>query len=160
MALNITDLIARHLLEVHEGDNWTEVNIRETLQDLPLAAALERTPASANTIAGLLHHISFWNRVVGQRIAGVAPEIPEDNGFLHPPLHTEADWLALQQDNLRSAQELAAVIKSIPGERLEEPILPGASSVYRNLQGIVEHTHYHLGQIVILKQWLQKQGRA
>jgi hypothetical protein len=26
---------------------------------------------------------------------------------------------------------------------------------YRNLQGIIEHTHYHLGQIVIIKKMLK-----
>ncbi|MGN6163930.1 MAG: hypothetical protein ACTHOF_05245 [Flavisolibacter sp.] len=25
---------------------------------------------------------------------------------------------------------------------------------YRNLQGIIEHTHYHLGQIVLIKKLL------
>ncbi len=32
-------------------------------------------------------------------------------------------------------------------------------SYYRNLQGIIEHTHYHLGQIVLIKKMLRTPGK-
>ena len=31
---------------------------------------------------------------------------------------------------------------------------------YRNLHGIIEHTHYHLGQIVLIKKLLQQQAET
>ncbi len=98
--MNIAEHIARHLRDVYAGQNWTEVNLQTTLEDVSYEEAPEVTPASVNTIAGLVHHLAFWNRVMAQRIAGMRVEIPESNGC-------------------------------------------------------VEHVHYHLGQIVILKQLLR-----
>ena len=37
---------------------------------------------------------------------------------------------------------------------------PKYGSYYRNLQGIVEHTHYHLGQIVLLKKIITEKEAA
>lgn len=148
--------IARHLLQVHEGGNWTEMDITSVLEDVRLEEAITPAPASPNTIAALLHHISCWNRVITQRIKGILPTIPEDNGFHYPTLHTADDWAALRADNIASAQELAEAMRNVPEGRLDTPILPDHSSVYTNLQGQVEHIHYHLGQMVYIKKWLRE----
>ena len=155
MLMNITALIAQHIIEVHAGGNWTEVDITTTLQDITLPEATTRTLASPNTIASLLHHITFWNRVMVQRTQGVVVQVNNANGYDHPPLHTEEDWQNLKRDNIRSAHELAAAIRQFDEAKLLEPILPNYSTAYKNLQGSVEHIHYHLGQIVILKKLIR-----
>ena len=150
-----TEQIAQHLVEVHEGGNWTEVDLHTTLADVTYKEAVTQTPASLNTIAALLHHLTFWNRVMIRRIHGiVVPDAP-DNGFAMKPLTDEAAWQALQADNQQSVTELAAAIRSVPEARLPEAIVPGQSSTYKNLQGTVEHVHYHLGQIVLLKKLIR-----
>ena len=154
--MNITALIAQHVIDVHEGNNWTEVNIVNTLKDVTVQEATTLTKASPNTIASLLHHISFWNRVMVKRTQGIAVAVNEANGYDVPPL-TEETWLALKEDNLRSAQELADAVKAFDESKLMDPIIPNYSSAYKNLQGAVEHIHYHLGQVVILKK-LAKAG--
>lgn len=153
--MNIQELIAQHLIEVHEGGNWTEVDITTTLQDVTIEEAITRTPASPNTIASLLHHITFWNRVMVQRAKGIAVQVNDANGYDHPPLQTGADWQALKDDNIISAQELAAAIRQFDETKLLQPILPNYSTAYKNFQGSVEHVHYHLGQIVILKKLIR-----
>jgi hypothetical protein len=60
---------------------------------------------------------------------------------------------------MASAAELADIIGNIDEERLFQPIVPGHSSIYKNVQGTVEHIHYHLGQIVILKKLIRRQLR-
>lgn len=155
--MNVREEIARHLLQVHEGGNWTEVSVRETLADVTPAEATRHTAGSPNTIAALLRHLTFWNRVMARRAQGQPTAIGPANGFDGPDPATEADWQTLQADNLRSAQELAAAIRAVPAERLAEPILAGYSTAYYNLQGAVEHVHYHLGQLVILKHLVRAQ---
>jgi len=153
--MNITTLIAQHLIEVHEGGNWTEIDIASTLKDVLLQEAIMRTAATPNTIAALLHHITFWNREVMQRAKGITVEIDEANGFNHPTLNTEMDWQHLKEDNMLSAHELADAIKQFGEDKLFEPMQVHSSSAYKNFQGAVEHAHYHLGQIVILKKLLR-----
>jgi glycosyltransferase involved in cell wall biosynthesis len=153
--MKITAQIAQHLTDVHDGDNWTDVNIEQTLADVSFEEAMMRTAASVNTIATLLHHISFWNRVVAERAAGKVPVIGADNGFAMDPLTSEEEWKALQEDNIRSADELAAAIHLFNEEKLALPILPEHSSAYKNFQGQVEHVHYHLGQMVMIKKMIR-----
>ena len=151
--MEITALIAQHLLDVHIGNNWTDVNLSGTLVDVTAQEALTVSPASPNTIAALVHHITYWNRHMIGRMSGVEAAIPTANGFDLPfPL----DWQQLKDDNISSAHELATAIREFDITRLEQPILPGFSSAYKNLQGTVEHVHYHLGQIVIIKKLLRR----
>jgi len=51
---------------------------------------------------------------------------------------------------------LAHLIEQVPDEQYTAFFdQEKYGSYYRNLQGIVEHHHYHLGQIVLLKKWIQ-----
>lgn len=153
--MKITEHIAAHLLEAHEGNNWTEVDVRSALEDVTLKEATTLTKASVNSIASLLQHLTYWNRVMVKRINGIEVSDTEDNGFFGPFLHDEKDWIWLKEDNIASAHELANSIRSFNEARLELPILPDHASAYKNLQGSVEHVHYHLGQIVILKHLIR-----
>lgn len=153
--MKITELIATHVLEAHEGRNWTEVDVRSTLEDVTLKEATMNTRASANSIASLLQHLTYWNRVIIKRINGIVVPESEDNGYSGPVMHTEQDWIWLRADNISSAYELANAIRTFDEARLELPILPEHSSAYKNLHGSVEHVYYHLGQMVILKQLIR-----
>jgi len=150
--MKTTELIAQHILEVHEGNNWTDSAIADVLNDVTLNEAIQMTSASPNTIASLLHHITYWNRLLIQRINGTHIEVPESNGYDVPQLKSEQEWQALKADNINSAHELAAAIRAFDENKLSLPILPGYATAYRNFQGTSEHIHYHLGQMVILKQ--------
>ena len=151
--MEITVLIAQHLLAVHIGNNWTDVDLSGTLKDVTAAEAIVVTAASPNTIASLVHHITYWNRHMIGRMNGIEAPIPPSNGF---DLPENFDWQQLKEDNIASAHELAMAICKYDATRLEQPILPGYSSAYKNLQGSVEHVHYHLGQIVIIKNLIRR----
>ncbi len=79
--MNLTDNIAQHIIDVHAGINWTDVNIKNTVQNITYSEASTHTDASANSIAALLHHITFYNEVVLKRINGNDPAINAANGF-------------------------------------------------------------------------------
>ena len=154
--MDIRILVAQHVIDVMEGGNWTDVNLADTIKDVSVEEATKRTAGSPNTIASLLHHLAYWNRVMIQRINGVKVEVPDINGFDVPDLKTDQDWGNLKADLNTSAHELADAIRNFDLERIAEPIVPGYSSAYKNLQGTVKHIHYHLGQIVILKKLAKK----
>ena len=154
--MKIAALIAQHIIEVHEGGNWTEVNIKDTLADVSYKEASLVTKASYNTIAALVHHLSFYNEVVLKRIMGINPRINETNGFDVPAIRNEQEWEQLKKRNLESAYQLADAVKGLPEERLFELTVTGHSTHYKALHGIAEHAHYHLGQIVLLKKLIRQ----
>lgn len=150
--MEVRSLIAQHIIDAHEGGNWTGNSLREALKNVSLTAATATTKASTNTIASLVHHLTYWNNIMMRRIAGEVVDIPDVNGFDVPLLTTEKEWEVLQQNNLRSAHGLAAAILKDERQDLSDPILPGYSSAYKNFQGCIEHIYYHLGQITMIKQ--------
>ena len=98
ISMKITELIAQHITEVHEGGNWTEVNIKDALADVDYKEAITETNASDNTIAALVHHLSFYNEVVIQRLSGTIPVIDESNGFDVPAIKNEDDWARIKRE--------------------------------------------------------------
>ena len=153
--MEITALIAQHIIDVHEGDNWTDVNIENTLKDVSFQEAVTQTPASVNTIASILYHITFYNENMLERLQGKVPHINDANGFDMPELKDGAAWEELKERNIASARRLAEASLNVPLSKLDQPILPGYSSIYKSLHGIAEHGHYHLGQIVLLKNLIR-----
>jgi uncharacterized damage-inducible protein DinB len=150
--MKITDFIARHIIEVFEGRNWTDVNFKDTLKDINYKEATTVTKASYNTIAALAYHTCFYNEVVLKRLQGITPAINDRNGFDLPPIKSEDDWKNLKQHVFQSAHELAEAVEIFPEERLFELTITGHSTHYKTLHGVAEHAHYHLGQIVFLKK--------
>ena len=50
-------------------------------------------------------------------------------------------------------EDLARLIELMPESRLWEDFSDNKyGNYYRNLTGIIEHVHYHLGQIVLVKR--------
>jgi uncharacterized damage-inducible protein DinB len=153
--MTMTEQLAENLLNVFEGENWTEVSIADILFDISYVEAGQKTAASQNSIAGLVHHLLYWNSVILQRIQNDDPEIPEINGFDVQVLASERDWQLLIAQTRRSFTELAEAIKLFPPDQLNHPTNFGKSTFRKNLFGIVEHAYYHLGQIVVIKKLIR-----
>ncbi len=153
--MNIIDCIAKQVIEVYEGNNWTDVSIMETLQDINFEEATTITSASVNSIAMLLHHCNYYNEMVCQRLMGNTPQANESNGFDLPEILSENDWNALKEQSRLSAQQLADAIREFPENKLTEINPASGDSFYKTIAGVTEHTHYHLGQMVILKNYIR-----
>jgi hypothetical protein len=56
------------------------------------------------------------------------------------------------------AENFANLIEQMPENMLWEDFFEGKyGNYYRNLHGIIEHAHYHLGQIVLIKKMIINQ---
>ena len=57
------------------------------------------------------------------------------------------------------AETFAALIEIVPEKKLWEDFTDKKyGNYYRNLNGVIEHTHYHLGQIVLIKKMILQTG--
>lgn len=147
--------IAKHLRDVHFGGNWTCVNLRDTLQDVSLSEALHKREGF-NTIAVLANHIHYYVHEVAKALKTGALTAKDEYSFTHPDFQTEADWENFKNKMWEDANEFATGIESLPEENLTQPFIEDKyGNYFRNLHGIIEHTHYHLGQIVILKKLMR-----
>lgn len=156
--MTIPAQIAKHLRDVHFGGNWTSVNLKTTLEDVTWQQATTKI-ASFNTIATLLFHMNYYIRVVSKVLEGEPLNAKDKYSFEHPPVESEKDWQNLLDKTWSDAERFAILIEGFPENRLEETFMEEKyGNYYRNLQGIVEHIHYHLGQIVLLKKLLQQEN--
>ena len=154
--MKITTQIAKHIREVHFGGNWTSVNLKEVLKDVTWQQATTKV-YSFNTIAALVYHIHYYIAAVLKVLQGNALEAKDAYSFNHPPILSQQDWEQLLDKIWEDAASFACQIEELPDATLENDFTDDKyGSYYRNLQGITEHTHYHLGQIVLIKKLLSE----
>lgn len=153
-------LLAKHIREVHFGGNWTWVNLKQTLEDVSLEQATKKI-YSCNTIAALTYHINYYVNAIMNVLRGTPMNAHDKYSFDVPALNTEEEWQALRDKVLREAEQIAILTEQLPDEKLPEIFVEEKYGSYnRNLLGLIEHTHYHLGQIVILKKIIEQETKS
>jgi hypothetical protein len=153
--MNRVQQIARHFREVHFGGNWTSVNLKDSLSDLTWRPATTRV-GNLNTIAMLVYHMNYYVRAILNVLQGGPLDAHDQFSFDLAPIQSEEDWQALLNTTWRDAEALAALMEALPEEKLEETFADEKyGTYYRNLHGVIEHCHYHLGQVVLIKKLLQ-----
>ncbi len=150
--------IAKHLRDVHFGGNWTSSNLRDHLADVTWQQATTQI-YSLNTIATLVYHTHYYVSAVTKVLQGGPLDAKDIYSFDHPPIQSPEDWEQLLNKIWTDAENFARLIEQLPAPQLEETFIDQKyGTYYRNLHGIIEHLHYHLGQIVLLKKILLQAG--
>jgi uncharacterized damage-inducible protein DinB len=150
--------IAKHLREIHFGVNWTWSNLKDNLADVSWQQATTKVH-DFNTIAALVYHINYFVAAVLKVLQGGPLDAKDIYSFDHPPIQSQEDWQKLLDKTWADAENAAKLIEQMPEENLWETFSEEKyGNYYRNLHGIIEHSHYHLGQIVLIKKILQHQA--
>jgi uncharacterized damage-inducible protein DinB len=156
--MNLQEQIAKHFREVHTGGNWTSVNLRDTLESVTWEQASVKL-FGLNSIAALTFHMNYFVNAVLKVLEGNELDAHDKYSFDHPPINSAEDWAYLLAKSLREADQFALLVEQLPTSRLRESFTDEKyGTFYSNLQGIIEHIHYHLGQIVVIKKILLQAG--
>ena len=151
----LTKHVAKQIRDVYFGGNWTVTNLQETLKDVTWRQATTKVQ-DFNTIATLVYHINYFVAGVSDVLRGLPLTIKDKYSFDHPPINSEADWLLFKNTVIEDGKAFANLIEQLDDTILESDFIdPQYGNYYRNLHGIIEHFHYHLGQIVILKKMIK-----
>lgn len=151
--MNLIAQIAKHFREVHFGGNWTCSNLKDSLTDVTWQQATAQV-YTFNTIAALVFHINYLSAVL--QVLQEKPLNASDKfSFDHPPINSREDWENLLDKTWTDAENFARLLEALPESKLWENFPEEKyGNYYRNFHGIIEHTHYHLGQIVLIKKLL------
>jgi len=154
--MNTSTQIAKHFRDVFFGGNWTSVNLKDTLADVSWQLATKQV-SDCNTIATLVYHIDYYVAAVLKVLQGEPLHAKDAYSFDHPTIQSQQDWDNMLSKVWGDAELFATLIEQLPDNQLSENFTDEKYGIYyRNLHGIIEHTHYHLGQIVILKKILHQ----
>ena len=147
---------AKHIRSVFFGGNWTCSNFKNQLADISWEQAIEKHEGF-NTITMLTYHIGYFISAQLQVMQGGPLDAHDKFSYKHPTINSKADWDEMIEKILNEAEELATLIEQMPDKKMEDAFANSKyGSNYFNFHGMIEHSHYHLGQIVILKKLIKK----
>jgi hypothetical protein len=150
--MNTPAQIAKQFRDFHYGGNYTGVNLKETLDCLSWEQATKKVN-SFNTIADLVFHINYYVSAVLKVLEGGPLTGSDKLSFDVPPINSQQDWENLLDKVWKDAERFAILVEQFPEEKLNEQFANEKYGTwYRNIHGVIEHCHYHLGQIVLIKK--------
>ncbi|UOQ64574.1 hypothetical protein [Hymenobacter volaticus] len=152
--MNLSEHVATQFRGVYFGGNWTSVNLKESLTDVTWQHAITKVQ-TFNTIAVLVYHTTYYVSAVLQVLQGEPLQAKDAYSFNHPPILAQEDWENLLDKTWTDAELFAGLIERLLESKLWEDFSDKKyGTYYRNIHGIIEHTHYHLGQITLIKKML------
>jgi hypothetical protein len=150
--MSIAAQLAKQLRAVYSGGNWTGVCLKDALTGVTWQQATQQVN-SLNTIAKLVYHINYYIDPICKVMQGESLNAHDKYSFGCPPITSEKDWEHLVNKLWADGETLASLIEKLPDSKLTETFADEKYGTYlRNLTGVIEHIHYHLGQIVIIKK--------
>jgi uncharacterized damage-inducible protein DinB len=150
--MSITIYIAKHLREIYFGGNWTTSNLKDTISDITWQQATQKV-YDFNTIATLAFHTTYYVAALLKVLQGGPLDAKDALSFIHPIINTQQDWEQLLNKAWADAEAAAVLIENMPDIKLHENFTDEKhGNHYRNINGMIEHMHYHLGQIVLIKK--------
>ncbi|MCH9661811.1 MAG: DUF1572 domain-containing protein [Bacteroidetes bacterium] len=153
--MRTSEHLAKHCKEVFLGGNWTAVNLKDTLADVSWQEATIQTNGF-NSITTLTWHMGYYISQVLKVLQGGPLEGSDELSFNTPSINSSEEWDELLTNLWKEVEIFALEVSKRTDEQLFEDFAGGGyGNLYRQLAGINEHTHYHLGQIVLIKRLLR-----
>lgn len=148
--------MAQRLREVWLSGRWiANTNYRELLSDLSREEATTCV-APWNTIAALTFHIRYYMVGISAVLDGGPLSIRDQYSFDLPPIAAEADWQAMVQSFFHYAETVSLQVEALPDEQWDAVFTDEKYGTYlRNIEGMIEHSYYHMGQIALLKKLIR-----
>ncbi len=148
-----TKQIADRFREVILNGVWiANTNYKDQLSNLTWKQATMKI-GSLNTIATLTFHINYYIAGVLNVFEGGVLEIRDKYSFDLPPIESQKDWEELLNTMWNNAEKFANMVELMPDKKLDEVFVEKKYGSYqRNIDAMIEHSYYHLGQITLIKK--------
>ncbi len=108
---------------------------------------------SLNTVAILAQHIHYYLNGIKTVFQGGTLDIRDQFSFTFPPIDSQDKWDNFLFKFWNDTEELVTLIEQMPDEKLNDVFVDEKYGTYqRNIDAMIEHAYYHLGQIVLIKK--------
>ncbi|MBJ2125430.1 DUF1572 domain-containing protein [Flavobacterium sp. IB48] len=148
-----TTEIANRFREVILNGTWiANTNFKDQLENLDWKIAVSPIK-NLNTIAVLAQHIHYYIKGLNEVFKGGTLDIKDKFSFDFPPIHSQEQWNVFLNRFWNDAEEFASLIEQMPDKKLNDVFVDAKYGTYkRNIEAMIEHSYYHLGQIVLIKK--------
>ena len=147
--------IANRLREVFLNGKWiANTNFKEQVLSVSWEQAIQKVD-NLNTIALLTFHINYYLGGLLNVFNGGKLEIRDKYSFDLPEIKSERDWTTLVNGFLSNAELFASQVEQMDENMLDQPFVDEKYGSYlRNIEGVIEHSYYHLGQISLIRKMI------
>ncbi|MBK8643531.1 MAG: DinB family protein [Saprospiraceae bacterium] len=153
MNRNLT--IASRLREVLLDGRWiANTNFKEQIHSVNWQQATQKVE-NLNTIAALTYHINYYLGGLLSAYENGKIEIRDQYSFDLPPIHSESEWNKLVAEFLSNSEKFVLRIEQMEDKEFDQPFIEEKyGTLLRNIEGVIEHSYYHLGQISLIRKMI------
>lgn len=147
--------LASRLREVLLKGKWiANTNFKEQLSLVSWEQAVQRV-GDLNTIAVLTFHINYYLAGLLSALDTGRLDISDKYSFDLPEIRSKADWDKLLAGFLINSEKFADRVERMDDRLLDQPFIDEKyGSYWRNIEGVIEHSYYHLGQISLIRKMI------
>lgn len=145
--------LANRLREVLLNGTWIAgTNFKHQLDQVSLQEANHQVQ-NLNTIAALTFHVNYYLEGILPVFKGGELTIKDQFSFDRPAISTEEEWTSLVDRLLNNAERFAKATEQLSDEQLQSVFVKKEyGSWQRNIEAMIEHAYYHLGQISLIRK--------
>jgi hypothetical protein len=154
--MKLNEQISKQFKDLFISGQWvgTNLNLKAQLDDVNFEMAVTKY-GSLNSIAMLAFHINYYLEGVINVFEGGTLDIKDKYSYDMPPISSQEDWDDMKANIFQNAENFVVLVQQMPLSQFNEPFTDEKYGTYlRNLIGMLEHSYYHLGQIVLIKKLL------
>ena len=150
-------ILANRLREVILNGTWiANTNFKDQLEDVNWKVATTEHQ-SLNTISILAQHIHYYINGVKNAFLKGKLDIKDKYSFDFPEIASQAEWKAFLNIFWKDTEELAKHIEKFDDEQLKLSFVEKKYGTNcQNINALIEHAYYHLGQIVLIKKQINQ----
>jgi uncharacterized damage-inducible protein DinB len=147
--------LAKRIRELFLDGRWiANTNYKDQLSAITREQATKKIN-SLNSIADLTFHINYYLAGLIRVFEGGQLDIHDKFSFALPPVETESDWNRMASELVSNAERFANVVEQMPDAALEQAFVEEKYGTnLRNIEAIIEHGYYHLGQVSLIRKML------
>lgn len=152
-----TQAIADRFREVILNGTWiANTNFKHQLANLNWEIATTKY-GSLNSIALLAQHIHYYINGIKNVFLGGDLEIKDKFSFDFKPMESQLEWEVFLNTFWQDSEEFASLIEQMAETKLDEVFIDAKyGSFQRNIDAMIEHCYYHLGQIVLINKLINE----
>lgn len=152
--------LANRFREVILNGVWiANTNYKDQLGNLDWQVAITRL-LDLNSISVLAQHVHYYINGIRLVLLGGALDIKDKYSFDFQLIQSQEQWTNFLLKFWRDAEEFAELVERLPEGRLSEYFVEEKYGTYlRNIEAMIEHSYYHLGQIVMIKKILNNKKK-
>ena len=155
--MNKSQAIANRFREVTLNGTWiANTNFKHQLSNLNWEIATTQY-GSLNSIALLAQHIHYYINGIKNVFLGGNLEIKDKFSFDFKPMESQLEWEVFLNTFWQDSEEFASLIEQMAETKLDEVFIDAKyGSFQRNIDAMIEHSYYHLGQIVLINKLINE----